>query len=1818
MGGHDKMMAFARTYMYEPGYNYCNAHMFLREIIPNVHECPHLYTRYEYAVATNKKLTETATTPSTGESHGGQNPTTPSQDPRRNLFAETTSVLAPMTHTGHPQYSTATAGVHHYPVLTTECKGLVGPTADERWSTRYNAQLIEFKAHLEAANRHIDTQVNHDYRLCHIDRAWQNRIHMALFDLPEGTFWHKLPHEEFFQRTFKAFPKAYIRSTHTAWSSPTYTNEAEVFIDMAVYGARGELWTGDWHANRLSILRLTENYGQLILRAAPTTEEHDDNSETQKRLVARMRNILYTYAHSEGGRRNSSGLLAFLGEVDLNIHRRTSSSSSTIVEMKRPTRSDDQHTLASSLPAYLKAFLLTGEHLYTTLILPSQELSLLSNTDRRDVSRGRYGQRPDSSDRHHDRDTSRGRENPRAQSQKESHYGPSAHSEPKSILKNPLPTDRQTETLQLSKKRKDPKPDLPRGASELCTGCGRSHPKPCELGPQGADHPDWNSDPNTPWLDSEFGKTWQAAGKKVLPWGKSKKDSTWTNTRPVPEAHHQGQGQKRAASASRGGERRDTDKKKSKLIDFDIFSRLCTTSTPTLSNKDYLLTCTILNHRGLDRRELSCLVDTGALDTNYVSREVGAWILGEGGQPRKCVVSKVCSCNHDVCVPCLGIVDLDFEFLNELTNQTEKIRLSSTIIDMDFDIIVGRKDIIRHGLILKTYGQIFRDLLPSQLDDTQLRARALHASRLLTISSHGVSATSRRREGSAHTTLVERIKTETRLHPEIERLNVTTTKREVLRKDQLLSGSSGLEGDEELYEDDDDDWDPFKKNQPQKGCIITGSAFVQAEVRKLVDEFKDIFSATLTDQPALIPPMNLKVEEAKWRVNRNRTPHRAVSTLKQKEIQKQVKDMLDAKLIRPSTATHYSQVLLTPKPNNQWRFCVDFRNLNDSTQAESWPLPNIKETLHRIGSSRSKVFGIMDLTKGFYQAPLSETAKIFTAFICFCGLYEWMRVPMGLKGAPSYFQQMLATIVFQGLIHIIMELYIDDIIIHAADEQTFIDRLRQVFLRLRKYKVTVNPAKCRFGMDHIEYVGHIVDPTGLSFSQDKRDKVRDFPLPQTAKHVKSFIGLANYFRDHIPNHSTIMAPIQLMILDYERSRKVIWTEEAKASFETMKNLIADCPKIYFLDEDIVNNPVYLHTDASDYGIGAYLFQIKEDKEYPIQFLSKAFDKVQLRWATGEKEAYAIIYAIRKLKPLLRDIHFTLRTDHKNLTYINDHASPKVNRWKLDLMEYDFDIEHIPGVKNEVADSFSRLLLLKSVRKKAKEYSRLTVPAAHVLAVLAIPENGKLSPFSIPHKFYQKIAKCHNSTVGHFGQELTLKKIHSTFPGPEGRWPQQRAHIKHFILRCPCCQKMSQLRTPILTAKFTTSTYTSMERIYLDSIGPLKEDKYGNKHVVVIVDGFSRWIELYAVPDVTAELAARVALLDWVGRFGTPDQIMTDGGGQFVNQLWEQLTLLMGSEKLESFPSSHEENSLVERANKEVIKHLRNILFDRQIQHTDWSTYLPIVQRIMNAHPLGTTGITPAELLFGNAVSLNDRILPVSQDEVNIPPATLSEVTAEMLAMQAKLIAKHQSLLKKKDEHHLASPYDSKKHVDHFPIGSYVLVEYDSTLKGRGPPHKLMPFKRGPYRVVNNVGTRYTLLDLGTNKHEDVLIHRLHPFHYDEANIDPKTIAARDNEEYTVGQILKHEGDPKHKGTMKFLVHWEGYDDPKEHTWESWKNLRLVDKLHDYLKTHKMGHLIPAECLKTQEPEPSRHQKKRKRSEALRQPQPTTDAKRHNTRSKKTK
>ena len=150
--------------------------------------------------------------------------------------------------------------------------------------------------------------------------------------------------------------------------------------------------------------------------------------------------------------------------------------------------------------------------------------------------------------------------------------------------------------------------------------------------------------------------------------------------------------------------------------------------------------------------------------------------------------------------------------------------------------------------------------------------------------------------------------------------------------------------------------------------------------------------------------------------------------------------MLDQGIIEPSTASYYSQVILASKPDDTWRFCIDYRSLNDCTQSASWPIPNIKEMFSRLGTHHSDTFGVMDLTAGYHQAPVSLATRIFLAFICFCGIFQFCRLPFGPKRAPSYFQQMMSSVVLCGLLYFICEIYLDDCIVHAKGNDQFLER----------------------------------------------------------------------------------------------------------------------------------------------------------------------------------------------------------------------------------------------------------------------------------------------------------------------------------------------------------------------------------------------------------------------------------------------------------------------------------------------------------------------------------------------------------------------------------------------------------------------------------------------------------------------------------------------------------------------------------------------------------------------------------------------------------
>jgi hypothetical protein len=230
--------------------------------------------------------------------------------------------------------------------------------------------------------------------------------------------------------------------------------------------------------------------------------------------------------------------------------------------------------------------------------------------------------------------------------------------------------------------------------------------------------------------------------------------------------------------------------------------------------------------------------------------------------------------------------------------------------------------------------------------------------------------------------------------------------------------------------------------------------------------------------------------------------------------------------------------------------------------------------------------------------------------------------------------------------------------------------------------VTLSPKKCKFGYKSIEYVGITLTPEGFTFSKQKRSKVLDFPPPQTAKDLLSFLGLCNYIRAHVSDMAKYEIPLRTLI----KSQRLNWTPELEEIFFTLRDIVGNCPQLHYFDSKA---PLYVMTDASDYGIGAYFYQVIYGVEKPIKFESVSLHGAQLRWSVIEKEGYGIFYAIIHNEHLLGGRHFVLKTDHRNLTFINSEGSPKVYRWKLRLQEFDFDLEYVKEEDNSIADITSR-------------------------------------------------------------------------------------------------------------------------------------------------------------------------------------------------------------------------------------------------------------------------------------------------------------------------------------------------------------------------------------------------------------------------------------------------------------------------------------------------------------------------------------------------
>lgn len=656
-----------------------------------------------------------------------------------------------------------------------------------------------------------------------------------------------------------------------------------------------------------------------------------------------------------------------------------------------------------------------------------------------------------------------------------------------------------------------------------------------------------------------------------------------------------------------------------------------------------------------------------------------------------------------------------------------------------------------------------------------------------------------------------------------------------------------------------------------------------------------------------------------------------------------------------------------------------------------------------------------------------------------------------------------------------------------------------------------------------------------------------------------------------------------------RHNKLNWTAETVGAFERVKKDIDECPKLTFI------NPawrIWVRTDASNFGIGAYLFQIDDEGlEIPIEFLSKSLTLAQdLKWSVPEKEAYAIFYALKKWQHLLRDVRFVLETDHENLTYLNFEGTDKVRRWKMLVMEFDFDIRFLAGKKNGIADAFSRLCGNNRLKwKQAQEFESTSGGGGDGDDVRELEEDDDVNEVTemmeqlfeleedmcpldeevaIPDDIRDQIKQAHNALVGHSGVQRTvlkLRRLGSTFPN-------MRDWVDKFVKQCPVCQKEDCRTFPVGVTPFTLATYKAMQRLQLDSIGPLPATEEGFSHILVFIDTFTRWVMLFPTESTSAKECMR-ALIQHIGIFGVPAEVVTDGGSQLLNTTVKETLTLLEVEHHVNVAYSSEENGIVERANKEVMRHLRAICFDQR-RGADWAVVLPFAQRICNAEVISSMGYAPATLVFGTAINLDRGILTTNQmsscDHIDVSPYVAQLIACQRHSLQ--VAAQSQLDL---DAAHI-SARGGGVDVTEFGVGSYVLVEYpDKGPRKKAPPNKLMTHLKGPMVVISSRGSEYTVRDLSTNVDKYVNVMRLRPFRYDPTRIDPKEVAAADDSVFYVEAIRDHlpKGYKRpRKGDLKFLVKWFGYDET-ENTWEPWSELTRNTIVHAYCRANGMTGVV---------------------------------------------
>ena len=781
------------------------------------------------------------------------------------------------------------------------------------------------------------------------------------------------------------------------------------------------------------------------------------------------------------------------------------------------------------------------------------------------------------------------------------------------------------------------------------------------------------------------------------------------------------------------------------------------------------------------------------------------------------------------------------------------------------------------------------------------------------------------------------------------------------------------------------------------------SPLQQQQLNELFKEYLDVFSQgdeDLGNTPLLEhgiethgPPL--------------RQPYRRQNPAVRREEMTQVQQMLSSNVIRPSNSPWASPVVMVRKKDGSLRFCVDFRQLNAATVKDAHPLPRIDDLLDALHGA--KWFSTLDLKSGYWQVPIAEQDKEKTAFRTSSGqLFEFNQVPFGLCNAPATFSRLMDR-VLAGLHWETCLFYLDDIIVFSSTWEEHLARLREVFERLRQAKLKLGAAKCTFAAKEVSYLGHRVTEEGLLPDPSLLAAIRDIPPPTTATEVRSFLGLAGYYRRYVKGFAAIAAPLFALT---RKEALFHWSEGCQTAFDQLKNRLTTSPITAFPD---FSQAFRLYTDASTAGLGAILAQVREGKERIICCASRALNKAEKSYPATKLECLAIVWAVAKFRPYLMAMPFEVYTDHYALQWLKTMrtGSALLHRWSAALEEYDFTVRHRPGKVQTHVDGLSRLPVGPA-------------PPDDTLLHIEVSDEEEA------RRLAQEL---HSAT--HLGGQALWRLFSDRYSHKAGR----RICIE-VAQSCPQCQRGSDYGHH----QKTTGTIESKgpwDTLSVDIVGPLPADSR-HEFIIVFVDCYSRFTVLVPASNHTADTVSEALLRHVVPYFGTPRRLLSDRGREFVSEVWQKLTTTLGIQRVLTSPYHPEGNSINERSHRTMNNMLRARLL-KDLPSRKWVAEIPGIMLALNAMVHEPHGFSASMIATGREPSLP----PDVDNEACASPSTADPVAYVDMVRQRLALTHQQMTSPPAPEAH--SPYHE---------GDLIFVMTT-------PPertNKLTPRWKGPFEV----------------------------------------------------------------------------------------------------------------------------------------------------------